>query len=333
MNPKRGRQNSSDKREKKIMSVSEPPEGVTVIELNLGKANAINYEFLNFLNNKLDVLENKKYKAAVITGYDRFFSSGLDLVELFEMERSGMKNFMANFKATFLRLFTFPKPIVAAINGHAIAGGCVMALACDYRIMGRGDALIGLNEVKLGIGLPTMVIEFARAALPPQCFPQVLLMGETFPPQRALAMHLIDELVEPTTVLQNALEIAAKLAIGGQTFSQIKRDLRTPITEHLKDNSVEWLDLWFSVEAREKVAAIRTKLLDRHNQKLEKRQRTRAEAAESQAESIAISNESAEEGVEEQDNQSRRGSVVIEEPLEGLERISDEEEVEAAAAE
>src|SRR3954466_13289182 len=134
MNPKRGRQNSSDKREKKIMSVSEPPEGVAVIELNLGSANAINYEFLNYLNNKLDVLENSKHRSGVITGYEGFFSAGLDLIGLFDLDRSGMKNFLTNFKTTFMRLFTFPKPLVAAINGHAIAGGCVMALACDYRV-------------------------------------------------------------------------------------------------------------------------------------------------------------------------------------------------------
>src|SRR6516164_3494114 len=128
MNPRRVRQNHQDKREKKTMSVSEPPEIVDVIELNLGAANAINYEFLNTLNNKLEVLENSQtYKAAVITGYDRFFSAGLDLVKLFELDRSGMKTFMGNFKSTFMRLFTCTKPVVAAINGHAVAGGCVMA--------------------------------------------------------------------------------------------------------------------------------------------------------------------------------------------------------------
>src|SRR6185369_3009095 len=241
------------------MTVSETPEIVDVIELNLGAANAINYDFLNYLNGKLEVLENSdKYRAAVITGYDRFFSAGLDLVRLFELDRSGMKTFMGNFKTTFMRLFTCRKPVVAAINGHALAGGCVLALACDYRIMGRGSSLIGLNEVKLGIGLPTMVVEFARTALPPQSFSHVLLMGEMFQPQKALTVHLIDELVEPTNVLRRSIEMASELAAGGDAFSQIKHDLRAPIVERLKskDNSVEWLDLWFSVETREEVGAI-----------------------------------------------------------------------------
>lgn len=318
------------------MSVSEPPEGVNVVALNLGAANAINYEFLNYLNNKLDVLENTKYKAGVITGYEQFFSAGLDLIELFELDRSGMKNFMSNFKSTFLRLFTFPKPMVAAINGHAIAGGCVMALCCDYRIMGRGSALIGLNEVKLGIGLPTMVIEFARATLPAQSFSQVLLMGETFLPQKAISMHLIDELVEPTTVLRRAMEIAEELAAGGDAFSQIKSDLRAPVVERLKskDNSVEWLDLWFSVETREKIEAVRRKLLARHSQKLAQQAQIAAATAESRTEVAPPTEESIEEMAQEQDDPVRQGAVMIEEPTEILERISDDdEEVTTAAAE
>src|SRR5882724_861270 len=326
MNPKRARSNRTEKREKKKMSVSEPLEGINVIELNLGSANAINYEFLNYLNNKLDVLENDKYRAAVITGYDQFFSAGLDLVGLFELDRSGMKSFMSNFKATFMRLFSFPKPIVAAINGHAIAGGCVMALACDYRIMGRGSALIGLNEVKLGVGLPTMVVEFARTVVPPQCFPQVLLMGETFPPHGAVAMHLIDELVEPTNVLRRATEVAAELAEGMDAFAQIKRDLRAPVVERLKskDNSVEWLDLWFSVETRDKIGKVRNRLVTRHQNKQAKLEQAAAEASESPESAAAASEEPAEEHVHElPDSQDRPGTVIIEEPTEVLERVSD----------
>jgi|GEM_PF-96100 len=320
------------------MSVSEPPEIVDVIELDLGAANAINYEFLNHLNNKLEVLENSsKYKAAVITGYDRFFSAGLDLVKLFEMDRSAMKTFMGNFKTTFMRLFTSRKPVVAAINGHAVAGGCVMALACDYRVMGRGSAMIGLNEVKLGIGLPTMVIEFAKAALPPSSFSQVLLRGELFPPQKALGMHLIDELVEPSNVLQRSIEIAAELAASGDAFSQIKHDLRAPAVERLKskDNSVEWLDLWFSVDTRDAVEAVRRKLLDRQSQKLAAQEQMAAADAEPETEAPTASEESVEEPVNEQQGEGiRLGSVIFEEPTEVLERVSDDdEEITTAAAE
>jgi enoyl-CoA hydratase len=334
MNPRRARSNrpdKRDKREKPKMPVPEPTGSVDIIEINLGSANAINQAFLDYLNERLDALDSSENEAAIITGYDSFFSAGLDLVGLFDMDRSAMEGFMKKFGDTFMRLFTFRKPIVAAINGHAIAGGCVLALACDYRVMGRGSALIGLNEVKLGIALPSMVIEFARAVVQPKAYPQVLYMGETFQPQTALALQLIDELVEPTAVRRRAIDVATQLARGGAAFSQIKRDLRASIVEKLssKDNSAEWLDLWFSPDTRERLKAIRQSLMNKNAQKVaktaepEKGETPPGEASEPTGSDHIDQN--IQDQVDQSDEANKVGKIAVEEASELLERVSDEE--------
>ncbi len=320
------------------MSVPETPDSIKVIELNLGAANAINHAFLSYLNTELETLENTpKFTAGVITGYDRFFSAGLDLVGLYELDRKEMKAFMDEFINVFMRLFSCRKPVVAAINGHAIAGGCVLALACDFRVMGRGASLIGLNEVKLGIGLPSMVLEFARAVVSPHAFSQVLLLGETFQPQKALAINLIDDLVEPSSVRRRAIQMATELAGGGEAYSQIKHALRNPIAEKLKtdNNTEQWLDLWFSDDTRNEISQLRENLINKRSQREAKMAKQAAEEAQTEtAETSEEQEKSADESTGEQPAQpAPRQKFVYEEPTEVLERISDEDLDEAAAAE
>ncbi|HZS47562.1 MAG TPA: enoyl-CoA hydratase/isomerase family protein [Blastocatellia bacterium] len=292
-------------------------EDVEVIQLNLGSANAINPQFLEHLNQRLSDVEQTGAKAALITGYEKFFCAGLDLVTLFDLSRSEMEAFVGNFKQTFLRLFSFPKPVVAAINGHAIAGGCVMALGCDYRVMGRGTSLIGLNEIKLGIALPTIVLEFVKAALPPHSFPQVLYMGGLFQPQKAVTLHLIDELVESSSVLRRSIAVAGEFGNYGAAFSQIKKDTRASFVEQIRaaDNTSEWLDLWFSDETRRVLGEIRDGMLARRQQRTEK------EEAEAAAQQQKESTTQAEEPAPEQPKQQ----IIYQDSGEVLERISDED--------
>src|SRR4051794_27933939 len=134
-------------------------DGVALLSLSAGKANAMSAELLDILDAMFSRLEASDARAAVLTGYDRFFSAGLALPTLIDLDRPAMKRFIERFNVVMMRLFAQPRPVVAAINGHAIAGGCVLALQCDWRIMAEGDFKIGLNEVQLGIGLPSVVIE------------------------------------------------------------------------------------------------------------------------------------------------------------------------------
>jgi enoyl-CoA hydratase/carnithine racemase len=111
----------------------ETTEGIALIRLNGGKANAMDRAFLERLGELLEALGHAR--AVVLTGYDRFFSAGLDLPALMELDRTSLGSFIELFSDIMLRVLTLPMPVVAAINGHAIAGGCVLALQADHRLM------------------------------------------------------------------------------------------------------------------------------------------------------------------------------------------------------
>ena len=125
--------------------------GVAVLPMRAGKANAIGSAFLDRLSAQLDAVESSQASALVLTGEGTAFSAGLDLPEVVALDRGGLERFIRRFSEVMLRVFTLPMPVVAAINGHAIAGGCVLAMQADARIAGAGDYRIGLNEVQLSL--------------------------------------------------------------------------------------------------------------------------------------------------------------------------------------
>jgi hypothetical protein len=111
-------------------------DGLAFVRLSCGKANALNPRSLGAIERALDEATDGGARGLILAGYDRFFSAGLDLVALYGIERDAMDGFMAWFDAVMLRVFTFPRPVVAAVGGHAVAGGAVLALACDARVTG-----------------------------------------------------------------------------------------------------------------------------------------------------------------------------------------------------
>ncbi len=126
----------------------------------------------------------------------------------------------------------FPKPLVAATNGHAIAGGAIVMLACDIRLLARGTARVGLTEVLVGVQFPAWALEIARFATPPQHFPEMILSGRTWPPEQALARGMVDELVEPDQLLARACEVAEELAaVPPATYAATKLAVRRPMIE------------------------------------------------------------------------------------------------------
>ncbi len=137
---------------------------VALIRLENGKANAIGPSFLDRLESLLGQLGEAR--AAVITGQGSTFSAGLDLPALVDLDRVRMRAFVLRFETAMMRVFELPIPLVAAVNGHAVAGGCVLALQADVRIGADREARIGLNETQLGIGLPSLVVETLRWQVP-----------------------------------------------------------------------------------------------------------------------------------------------------------------------
>jgi enoyl-CoA hydratase len=241
-------------------------DDVAVLRLEGGKANAMTPDLLDHLARMIDGFERGPAAAAVLTGYERFFSGGLALTHIIDFDAAQMRGFIEHFSRTMTRVFACEKPIVAAINGHAIAGGCVLALMCDWRICAGDPAVrIGLNETQLGIGLPSIVIESLRAAVPPASILSIAFEGTLFAPADALALGLVHELAPPAALLARATAKATAIAaLPSAAIAQVKHSLRAPILERIARtvdaDATRWLDTWFSAPAQTRLRAVVAKL-------------------------------------------------------------------------
>jgi enoyl-CoA hydratase len=241
-------------------------EDVAILRLEGGKANAMSSELLDAIERLVDRFEASEARAAVLVGYERFFSAGLALPTLIDLERPAMKRFIERFGDVMLRVFRCARPIVAAINGHAIAGGCVLALQCDWRVMvDAADARIGLNETQLGIGLPSSVLEPLKLAVPAASLVPIAYEGRLFAPAEARALGLVHELSPAGELEARATERARALAaVPSTAVAQVKLGLRRAALEAMArvaaDETEAWLDTWFSPPARTRLHAAVAKL-------------------------------------------------------------------------
>jgi enoyl-CoA hydratase len=205
----------------------ERKDGVGLVTLDDGKANAMQGEFIEALGRLLDSAEkDAEVGALVLTGRPGFFSAGLDLKVLPTLPGGALREVLIGFFRTMLRVHAFPKPVVAAVNGHALAGGCVLALACDQRLGAEGSYRVGLSEVAVGIALPSVVIELASPALNPVRRREAMLFGRVYDPAGAREVGFLHELCPPEALLERALSAAAALAaLPGAAFVETKRRL------------------------------------------------------------------------------------------------------------
>ena len=159
---------------------------VTILHMVRGKGNALDVTFLMALADALTLVERSECGAVVITGSGTVFGAGVDLPALVAGGPEYVREFVPLMTRCFERLIKFPKPLVAAINGHAIAGGAILMLACDLRLSARGKARIGLTEVLVGVQFPAWALEIARFFTPPQHFSELILTGRTWQADEAL---------------------------------------------------------------------------------------------------------------------------------------------------
>jgi len=216
----------------------EPHGPITVLRMDHGKANAMDVELLDGLSDALSEAETSDAEALVLTGTGRIFSAGVDLFRVLDGGAEYLGRFLPALSRALKDLFTFPRPVVAALNGHAIAGGCILAAACDLRLMAQGSdgsgGRIGVPELRVGVPFPTAALEILRFAIPRQHLQEVAYVGRTFSPDDALARGLVDELVDPDALIERALEAARSLAaIPTGTFQLSKRQLRRPTLERI----------------------------------------------------------------------------------------------------
>jgi enoyl-CoA hydratase len=239
-------------------------DGLAEIHLTCGKANALNARSLAAITAAFDEAARRGATGVVLTGYDCFFSAGLDLVTLYELDRAEMDAFVQTFEGVMLRVFAFPRPVVAAVSGHAVAGGCVLALACDARIAVADGIRIGLNEVRLGLPFPASALEIVRYAVPGPAAEAVLYGGALYGPAEALAAGLVTGLA-PGDALGEARAACRRLAGGpSDALATVKASLRQPALERahgtLDRLREAFVDAWFSPEGRRRIGEARIRL-------------------------------------------------------------------------
>ena len=233
---------------------------VAVMRLRAGRGNAMSVALLGDLAAAAGEIRAGTARAVVVTGDGGFFSAGLALPDLIDLDRATLRGFMGTFTTAMRAVLELPVPVVAAINGHAIAGGCVLALMCDVRIAAAGGAKIGLNEVALGIGLPAVVVEPLRLRVPPSSMVPIALGGGLFGPDPARALGLVDEVVDAGALEARAIARAAELGAGGRAAAaQVKAAILAPtlaaIERRAEAEREAWLDSWFSDDAQARLRA------------------------------------------------------------------------------
>lgn len=201
---------------------------LALITLDRGKSNALNREMITELNEMLHQIDHDdRIGGVILSGKAHFFSAGLDLIELYAYNEEEIASFWALFLDFIAKLIAFKKPIVAAVNGHAPAGGCVLALACDARVMAEGQYIIGLNEVPVGIIVPEAIFKLYAFWIGQGRASQSLLEGKLFSPEEALAVGLVDELVNPASIMTAAeRKIRKYMALEAVTWQQSKLNIR-----------------------------------------------------------------------------------------------------------
>ena len=224
-------------------------DGIALLRIEHGKANALDAELCNAIEKAFEEVGDTR--AVVLTGTGKIFSAGVDLFRVLEGGKGYLEEFLPAMCRAFERLFLHPAPVVAAANGHAIAGGCVLVAAADQRLMAAGTARMGIPELQVGVPFPPIALEIMRFATPPQHFQTIVYRAETHEPPAALTLGLIDEVVEPDRLIDHALASAERLAsVRTETFAITKREVRRPVLVRIRalEQSVlselvaQWLD-------------------------------------------------------------------------------------------
>jgi enoyl-CoA hydratase len=187
---------------------------VAVVTMTTNAVNAQNRAFFADLHEAFDRLErDHRESPVVLTGTGTRFSAGLDLGEhfpLFAGERAAVASWFREYRETNMRLFTYPRPTVAAVNGHAFAGGLITATMCDYRIAVDEGAKFGLNEISAGLPMPAVYVRMLAYAWGEPVATRACLRGELFSPAQALTQGIVHELTNAGALLDRAVEVAAQ---------------------------------------------------------------------------------------------------------------------------
>lgn len=204
---------------------------VAVVRIDRPPANALDLDLLAEGHAVREQLEAAAPGAVVLVGREHFFSAGMDLKAAPSLSVGEQRQTVDGINRLFGGWYAFPRPVVAAVNGHAIAGGLILALCADRRV-GATEGSLGLTELRAGIPYPFAAISIVRAELTPRAARRLALGADLVEPQEGLELGVVDELRAPDEVLPRAIELAQAAAqLPRETYTQVKRQLRGPVIE------------------------------------------------------------------------------------------------------
>jgi enoyl-CoA hydratase len=209
-------------------------ENVTLVTLDDGKANALSSPVMNALRHTLVELAPGT-GAIVLSGRAGFFSAGLDVKLMPTISHAERVEMVKDLGRLLLDVFLLGSPVVAAVTGHALGGGALLALACDVRLVADAKLRFGLNEVTIGLSVPSFGVEVARAAIPTQWHIESIVHGTVYTPEKALSRGIVESVHAPEALLASALARAEGLAaLAHGPYETTKRRLRGAAVELVK---------------------------------------------------------------------------------------------------
>jgi enoyl-CoA hydratase len=222
------------------MIVREDRGAVAVLRMQRGKVSALDVELLEAIREATSELRAEGPRGVVLTGTGSSFSAGLDLTRLSEGSGDYLARLLPLLHEVILGLFTFPRPVVAAVNGHAIAGGFVLACTADYRVVVDEGARLGVTELPVGVPFPPAPLEMVRTVLGTAGAREIVYSGRLFGPEEARRLGYADELAPSEEVVDRAVAVAE--AWGSTTpaaFELTKRQLQAPTVARLREHAPE----------------------------------------------------------------------------------------------
>jgi enoyl-CoA hydratase len=244
-------------------------DALALLRLDKARGNAIDDAMAADLGRAAEELSADDGVRGVLlaSAHPKLFCPGLDLVSLVGHDRPAMEAFMLSFARAVWALYGLRKPVVAAVNGAAVAGGCILALTADHRVLRRGAA-IGLNEVKVGLPLPWSVTLLLKASVPAPALGRIALLGRNFSDEEAVAVGLAHEVCEPerfeATCLERLAEFAEKdpLALG-TTKAWLREGVLREMRAHEATLLAGFLDGWFAPATQQRLRATVAQLRSR----------------------------------------------------------------------
>ena len=233
---------------------------VAIVKLDRDVTNAIDLRLVQELSETIQGVRRDPGVHGLVLGSsnERFFSIGFDIPQLFGLARQDFKFFYQTFNRVCMDLYTLPKPTIAAITGHAIAGGCILALCCDYRFVAQGRKLMGLNEIRLGVPVPYLADCVLRHIVGVRYARDIMDIGEFYQPEESLQMGIVDQVLPLEQVLPKSVEKARLLGGSPQeAFAMIKRNrverVEAQVLTRLEEKERFFVECWYSDEARERL--------------------------------------------------------------------------------